>query len=362
MPAQHDQQTQVAVVLRTRNRPLLLARALASAAAQTYADYVVIVVNDTGDPGPVDDAVAQVADRALGRFQVVHNTVSRGREAALNIGLEASLSCYVAVLDDDDTWASSFLAQTVDHLERTGDLAVATRSEVIYERIDGETVVTEGRELLASDRNQVTLLETIVRNYTHTGSLVYRRDVLDTIGRYDEALPVLADWDFLLRLLRHGEVGFIDGNPLAFWHRRPASVGDARNSVEGDEHTRWDVLVRDRYLRADLARHEGLGYLLFVSELQDRDARIAQARGAHIAGAVHKIDTELLSMRDTQTSLAAAVHHLHGTQDELLRQLVEMNRNLISQNNRIVAQFALLGERVERLESLLDRRLAGQLR
>ena len=135
--------------------------------------------------------------------------------------------------------------------------------------------------------------------------------MLKSTGEYDESLPVLADWDFLLKLLCLGEVGFIDGEPLAFWHRRPAAMGDVGNSVHAgsDEHTRWDALVRDRYLRADLARHDGLGHLLVLSELLDRDRKLAQSRGEHIAGKLHDLHSAVNGLRELHSSLAGAVQH-----------------------------------------------------
>src|SRR5664279_6375410 len=354
----------VAIVVRTRNRPVLLARALDSVLGQTYQDYVAVVVNDDGDRPSVEQAVANAADRARGRIHLVHNAVSRGREAAMNIGLHASSSTYVVIHDDDDTWAPTFLERTVAHLEQTGQQGVATRTEVVYERIDGDIIVIEGGELLASDKHEVTLLDTIGRNYTAPISFLYRREVIGTIGEYDATLPVLADWDFLLRFLRLFEVGFIDGEPLAYWHHRRTSVGDEGNSVHAgaSEHIRWDVLIRDRYLRADLAAQGGLGDLLCIREILDRDQRIAQDRGAHLAGALHDVHT-------MTANLAGAVHHLHAsnstligavqdlnerTHDEVIHQLVEMNRNLVSQGNRMVAQFDRLGARVDELERALS--------
>ena len=49
------------------------------------------------------------------------------------------------------------------------------------------------------------------------------------------------------------------------------------------------------------------------------------------------------------------MHHLYTSQDGLTRQLAELNRNLISQNNRMVAQFERLGERVTDLERAVNK-------
>jgi len=107
----------VAVIVRTKNRPLLLARALDSVLSQTYRDFTIVVVNDAGDVAPVQEQIDAVADRADGRILLVDNAVSRGREAAMNIGLAASSSTYVVIHDDDDAWAPTFLERTASHLD-----------------------------------------------------------------------------------------------------------------------------------------------------------------------------------------------------------------------------------------------------
>ena len=320
--------------IRTKNRPLFLTRALDSVLAQTYEDWVGIVVNDVGDHDSVDAAVAAVADRAHGRFHVVHNSVSRGREAAMNTGIHASSSTFVVIHDDDDSWAPTFLQETVGYLQEHKVSGVATRTEVVYEHIEDGVIVIERRELLAADKHDLTLLDMIGRNYAPPISVLYRREIHDDIGDYDESLPVLADWDFMLRLLGRFDMGYIDGPPLAFWHHRPTSVGDEGNSslAGREEHVRWDGLIRDRYLRADLDRQGGLGYLLYLSEVLDRDRKIAAVRGGHLAGLVEDM------ARSTRER-----------DEEILRQLAELNPNMVSQNNRLVAQFDRLAHRVEEL-------------
>jgi hypothetical protein len=95
---------------------------------------------------------------------------------------------------------------------------------------------------------------------------------------------------------------------------------------------RWDGLIRDRYLRADLDRQGGLGYLLYLSEVLDRDRKIAAVRGGHLAGLIEDM------ARSTRER-----------DEEILRQLAELNTNMVSQNNRLVAQFDRLAHRVEEL-------------
>ena len=377
-------QNSVAVLLRTRNRPLLLARALDDLAAQTYTDFVVVVVNDAGDQAIVKDALAQHS-QLQDRVVVVHNIESQGREAALNVGLHAAGSTFVAVHDDDDTWHPEFLERTVGHLEATGAHGVAVRAEVVYERIEDGRIVETGRELLATDRHQITLVDLIGRNYMPTNSLVYRRDVHERLGEYDASMPVLADWDFYLRFLRVYEIDFLDGEPLAFWHQRPDSTGDEGNSVQAGiaDHLLWDARIRDRYLRADLAANDGLGHLLHLNEVLNRQRAVEQDRGAHLASLLQDIrhiavDDVLRRVNDVDSQVAQAVSHLQTSieqhtltqtdqlamqSDQLIGQLRELNRNLVSQNNRIVAQFQQLDRRVDLLEqTVVESSVSEQVR
>jgi glycosyltransferase involved in cell wall biosynthesis len=312
----------VAVIIRTRDRPVLLRRALEDVLAQTFGDFVAVVVNDAGDPGAVEAVVSKFAEAFGDRITIVHNEVSHGREAAVNVGFDAVGSTHVVVHDDDDTWAPTFLAETVQYLDRSSDGAVGVRTEVVYERIDGERIEEIGRELFASNRTSITLAQTLVHSYVVPNSLLVRRSVIDAVGPWDPALPVLADWDFLLRVLAAFDVGFIDGEPLAFWHHRPESIGPDGNSVivDADEH---------RQLADDVRASGGLGTLLYLTGLAER----------HRAEAADQ--------------LHVAVSHFDTRRQDLVTELHDLNQNLISQTNRLVAQLEQLRTRVEVVEDVI---------
>ena len=68
----------VAIVVRTRNRPLLLARALADIFSQTYSDFTVTVVNDGGAPADVEQVVSALPARNRERTRILHRAASEG--------------------------------------------------------------------------------------------------------------------------------------------------------------------------------------------------------------------------------------------------------------------------------------------
>lgn len=260
----------VAIIMRTKNRTLLLDRALRDVLAQDFQDWVLMVVNDGGEPAPVDLLMAKYARGANGRFHVLHNPESAGLEAASNLGIRATDSEFLTIHDDDDEWAPDFLATTVAELERTGGPGVMVRTEIVFERIVGTSIVVDDRFIFEPDSDQITLFDLLHHNRGVPISFLYRRKVHHELGYYDETLAAVGDWEFHLRFLKKYPITFIDGTPRAFWNQRPDSHGEMGNSVlaRDHEHKRYDLTVREAYLR-EYAQEHGLGALLYLTKLHD---------------------------------------------------------------------------------------------
>ena len=107
----------VSIVTRTKDRTVLLERALLDCAKQTMRNFELIVVNDGGAPAPVDALLEKHATALEGRARVIHNETSLGMERASNIAIEASTGRYICIHDDDDTWSPRFLEKTSQFLQ-----------------------------------------------------------------------------------------------------------------------------------------------------------------------------------------------------------------------------------------------------
>lgn len=248
-----DPGTRVAIVTRTKDRPVLLRRAAESVAAQTHEDYTWVVVNDGGAPDEVDRVIGEsLVDPA--RITVCHNAESLGMEAASNVGISAVDSDYIVVHDDDDSWEPRFLETTVAFLRRNAGVykGVVTGTTYVSEEIAGEDVIEHGRKPYMSWVRNVQLAEMAAGNFFAPIAFLFRRDVHDAIGGFDEALPVLGDWDFNLRFLRQADIGVLT-EPLANYHHRDRgdAAGSYSNSVIGgvDRHEAYTSIVRNKYQR-----------------------------------------------------------------------------------------------------------------
>ena len=108
-PSVGTERARVGIVVRTKDRPGMLARALDDILAQRFGDWFAIIVNDGGDAGAVGESIARIADRANGRISAIHHEHSLGRSAAANAGVRALQSEYVVLHDDDELRHPDFL-------------------------------------------------------------------------------------------------------------------------------------------------------------------------------------------------------------------------------------------------------------
>lgn len=328
-PAETDA-PRVSVILRTRNRPQMLRAALRDILGQTFDDVEIVLVNDGDDPTVVENVIASTEGahavvRLVDRTGEVH-----GRSLAANAGVRAARGSLLVVHDDDDAWKPEFLERSVEYLDRHPDeIAVSARTEMVIHRpsVDGVDSRID-RGLFNQGQTAVTIADMLRANRITTISLLYRAEIHDEVGAYDESLDVHEDWDFYLRMIFRHPIGLLPLPALAEWHHRPGATGDAGNSVYAleDEHSSSRLRVADDQLRAEIARN-GPGAAL------------------HLAYEVQRLE-ELL---DAHRHERAAAH------DDLVARLDSLSRQ-IAEQSQLVLERTSLASSAKRLRSLFARR------
>ena len=250
----------IAIITRTKDRPIFLKRALESVAAQTYDNYVHVIMNDGGEKELVDTLVAQQSERYREKIQVFHRAESSGAPDTLfNEAINKVTSEYIAIHDDDDTWHPEFLQRVVDELEKGAQGAVA-RTDNIYEKINGKTITKVKTDRYMPDIQAISLYRQCLDNQLTAVAFVYSRKAYKDVGGYDDSLPVVGDWEFGIRFLMKHDVEYVDpGFALAYYHRRL----EKDNSFKNHSHRKNITKVFNKYLRAELAEGKlGVGYIM----------------------------------------------------------------------------------------------------
>ncbi|MCD6035919.1 MAG: hypothetical protein K0R63_1660 [Rickettsiales bacterium] len=278
-------QASVAIITRTKNRPLLLKRAIKSVIGQTFQDWVMVIVNDGGDPAPVNALVEEYREAFRNRVKVLHHETSLGMEAASNRGISASKSTYVTIHDDDDAWHPDFLKTTVSAIESNQllpNLGGAVTTVIhIEEEIDGDTVSEVRRARCDAWVQEMTVWNIYAGNFFPPIAFLYKREAYNTMQRmYREELPVLGDWDFNLAFFQHFNITHID-QPHAYYHTRVAGRHDIYSNTTTDGNYKHDAIrtaLKNQALRDDLTKNQlGHGFLLNIApslkKLEDTTAR-----------------------------------------------------------------------------------------
>lgn len=275
----------VGIVLRTRDRPILLKRALRSILQQTHRHWHISLVNDGGYRATLEATLQPFTPQLEGRLSAQHNETSRGMEAASNQAIAAlPPTQFLTIHDDDDAWHPEFLTHTIAALQNPLSPAVrgiVTHTEVIEESLQGETLKIHKRKPYNTGLTHISLTRLLAENTFAPISFLFYREVYDEIGPFREDLPVLGDWEFNVRFLLRYEIALLP-RILAYYHQRTAQSGPYATSLQAarDLHIFYDNQIRQEWLRQDIASgRPGLGFLA----QQSRNAWDAERRMKRVA-------------------------------------------------------------------------------
>ncbi len=193
----------VSVIVVTRDRPRLLADALASVAAQRLAPLEVRLADDGSGAGP-----AALPDLPILEFTVLD--VQFGNPgAARNAAARGARGELLAFLDDDDRWRPDHLEGLVTAFEDPAVGFAWRDSLVIRENVrpDGVREAVESA-MLASDWDEDRMR---TNDYLPPSAWGVRRGLFERLGGFDESFACSEDWDFVLRAARVTGVRRIPG-------------------------------------------------------------------------------------------------------------------------------------------------------
>jgi glycosyltransferase involved in cell wall biosynthesis len=176
--------------------------------------------------------------------------------AARNTGLDAATGTWISFLDSDDLWKPDKLACEADFLGRHPQVGAVfsdlekfdrgrfvpsfMRTTEVFSRRLAEAGVPEF--VLSARQMYLCLLEEVA---VKTPALTVRRQVLESIGGFDERWRSSEDWELLLRLAQTTTFGYID-RPLAVIRVGP----DSLHRLEHEHGDRLMLQLLAHYHRA----------------------------------------------------------------------------------------------------------------
>jgi hypothetical protein len=216
----------ISVIIPTYNGAGFIAEALRSVEAQRYPAFEILVVDDGSTDG---------LDAVLATVDVPHRLIrqeNRGPAAARNRGIQEATGEWIAFLDVDDLWTPGALQRlTRDLVLHAAAPVVHGRIATLYQRpTDGELGILSA----AAETFPYSI---------HAG--LYRRDVFDRVGGFDESLRFGEDMEWFVRLrsLEHSVM-----IPDVIVHRRRHDTNLTRDpaAVAAGSRAAWKKILLQR--------------------------------------------------------------------------------------------------------------------
>lgn len=205
----------VSVVLPTYNQAKLLSKAIKSVISQTYRNWELIIWND----GSQDDTEGMVNSFKEKRIRHYFET-NHGQAYALNNAIKKTQGEYIAFLDDDDQWTGSKLSHQMDLLKNNRKIDLVFGNFLNINLTTGEqgigfdqcsSVMSQlKKEKIGDNAFLITgnfLSSICISNFIAFDTVVVRRDIINTVGKFNENLRNGMDFEYWWRL------GLLGGKP-----------------------------------------------------------------------------------------------------------------------------------------------------
>ena len=190
----------VTVVMLTFNRPQLIGRAIQSVIEQTLQDWELIVVQD-GNHELTAKILKDWQERDP-RIIHIHREKPGNIANACNCALERARGVYIAILDDDDYWASpEKLAKQVEFLNDHPDYVACGGGVTVVDQHGNPQMSYFKPEQDADIKKRALYANPLAHS-----SAMFRKSVAEKVGMYEESLAGFQDWDLWLKLGMAGKL------------------------------------------------------------------------------------------------------------------------------------------------------------
>ncbi len=206
----------VSVLVCVKNGERTIAELIKLVLNQSFRDFEFIIIND-GSTDHTERIITRFKDK---RIIYLKNNKNRGISKSRNKALFASKGEYIFFTDADALPAKDWIEQGLKTL------------------LNLDCVGVEGRIYYVSKDYKPTFSDHLCENYGggyHTGNIAYRRDIIISLGGFDERYSYYEDRDLALRVLRKWRIKY---NPLMI--------------VYGQQETETP---RDRIRRAEMLKN-----------------------------------------------------------------------------------------------------------
>jgi glycosyltransferase involved in cell wall biosynthesis len=183
----------VSVILSCYNSSLYLKKSIESILSQTFNDFEFIIIND----GSSDNTLQIIQSYASKDERIFFvNQENIGLTKSLNKAIKLSKGKYIARIDADDFSYKDRLIKQYTYLEQNQDIVLLGGQRIINDKINNK---------IFKDKLPLTTEEirerAIISNPFFHSLIIFRRDIVQKVGFYNEIFKYVQDYEFWSRII-----------------------------------------------------------------------------------------------------------------------------------------------------------------
>lgn len=251
----------ISAIVPTHDRRHAVLRAVCSVQSQTHPVHEIIVVDDGSS-----DATAQAVRDTFPGVTIVTQE-QRGVSAARNRGIVDARGNWIAFLDSDDEWLPHKVERQLDALADAPEVRLCHADEIW---------VRNGRRVNPKHKHAKSggwiFRRCLPLCCISPSAALVRRDVFDTVGLFDETLPVCEDYDLWLRICSREPVAFVDEPLIVKCGGHPDQLSRRFWGMDRFRIRALERILRSEHLNGD-DRAAALEMLMHKVEIYMKGAR-----------------------------------------------------------------------------------------
>ncbi len=212
-----------------------LREAISSILNQTEKEFEFIIVNDAS----TDESESIISSFNDPRIVLIKNPQNLGLTKSLNIALQKSTGTYIVRMDADDIALPERLTVQKNFLDTHPDIVCVGSALRIIDEHGNE----HGTKSVFTDPLLLNFYMRLKNQMAHP-TVMFRKDIILSVGGYDETFRYAQDYDLWSRLLDKGYLFSNINTPLLLYRSHTGSITQGKTK---DDAYGYAVRIMKRY-------------------------------------------------------------------------------------------------------------------
>ena len=233
------------VVIPVFNKESFIEQTLNGVINQSFKAFEILIIND----GSTDESL-NIINRFNDERIKVYSQENKGVSAARNFGILNAQAKYIALLDGDDLWESTYLETMYSAISNYPNASIFAAA--IAHKFDKKTFASEYDFVVDSEFTVLDYFKNSLKHQLLSGSsVVFKKSIIETTGLFDIDLKSGEDTDLWIRFGLHYPVVFIN-QTLAYYVHNDSSL--SKSAIDLNAKPKFDKYLNEEIENKDLKK------------------------------------------------------------------------------------------------------------